>query len=245
MKYNTYQEYKEIQSMMDVISTEKLSQASHNGFHTVLRHHDRVSSISGDIVECGVWKGAFSIFLSKLFPTRTIWVCDSFDGFQDPGKSKYLQYDREFFTPTNGQDFVRVGLSDVMTNFNRFGFQGDIYNGRIQFLKGWVKDTLPACVIDKIALLRIDVDAYSATREVLDYLYPKVVPGGMIIFDDSQLLQAVEAMKDYYESINTPLKLYHPDNDSILLDTATKQPDWSPDYKINYQYPACCYTIKE
>ncbi len=245
MKYNTYQDYINIQSMFNIISNEKLSQASHNGFQTVIRHHEKIESIQGDIVECGVWKGAFSIFLSKIFPERNIWACDSFDGFQDPGKSKYPQYDREFFTPTNGQDFVRVCLADVIANFNRFGFSGDIYNGRIQFLKGWVKDTLPNCKIEKISLLRIDVDAYSATREVLDYLYPKVVSGGMIIFDDSQLFQSIEAIKDYYESIKAPLKLYHPDNDTILLDTKTKQPDWSPDLKMNYQYPAYCYTFKE
>jgi hypothetical protein len=245
MKFSTYQEYKNVQSLLDIITSEKLSQASHNGFHTVLRHHDRINSVEGDIIECGVWKGAFSIFLSKIFQTKNVWVCDSFDGFQDPGKSKYPQYDREFFTPNNGQDFVRVCLADVMANFNRFGLAGDVYNGRIQFLKGWVKDTLPNCQIDKISLLRVDVDAYSATREVLDYLYPKVVPGGMIIFDDSQLFQAVEAAKDYFESINTTFKLYHPDNDSVLLDTKIKQPDWAPDYKVNYQYPACCYTIKE
>ena len=51
--------------------------------------------------------------------------------------------------------------------------------------------------IDKIALLRIDVDGYSPTRVVLDNLYDKVVTGGMIIFDDLCLVEAAEAIEDW------------------------------------------------
>lgn len=36
----------------------------------------------------------------------------------------------------------------------------------------------------KISLLHIDVDVYKPTIVILDYLFDRVVPGGLIIFDD-------------------------------------------------------------
>ena len=52
--------------------------------------------------------------------------------------------------------------------------------------KGWVENTLPSIVkeVDKISILRIDVDWYEPTLQVLEYLYDKVIPGGVIICDD-------------------------------------------------------------
>ncbi|NGX48353.1 MAG: hypothetical protein K1000chlam3_01744, partial [Chlamydiae bacterium] len=72
-------------------------------------------------------------------------------------------------------------------------------NHGVEFLPGWVNDTTdPAsCPIEKIALLRIDVDAYSAALVVLENLYDKVVPGGFIIFDDSGLYEAQAAIEEF------------------------------------------------
>ena len=243
--YNTFQEYRTLDDLINsLMLVDKLSQVPGGCYHTTIRHLDRLHALDGDIVECGVWKGGFCIFLSHIFPDSKIWVCDSFDGFQDPGKSKYAGYTNEFFTPWNGQDWVRISLDKVKYNFECYGLSDSMANSRIKFVKGWVKDSLPTSGIEKISLLRIDVDAYSATREVLDALYPKVVTGGMIIFDDTNIFQSVDAIKDYYRDNNIPLKLYHPENDSLLLNMETKSPDWSPIHE-NYQYPTGCYTIKQ
>lgn len=245
LTYNNFNEYRLIEILINSIQHDKLSQVPKECFHTVIRHLDKLHPITGDIIECGVWKGGFSIFLSHLFLNKKIWVCDSFEGFQPPEKSKYPKYKNEIFTPDNGQDWVKVSLEDVRLNFEVYRLSEAIKTERIKFLKGFVKDTLPICEkIEKIALLRIDVDSYSATREVLDSLYPKVVSGGMIIFDDSCLYQTLDAIKDYFQSNNIPLKLYHPENDAIIVNTQTKSPDWGPHITQNFQYPIGCYTIK-
>jgi O-methyltransferase len=80
-------------------------------------------------------------------------------------------------------------------------------------LKGFVKDTLPTSGIEKISLLRVDVDAYSATLEVLDELYDKVVPGGYIVFDDANLKESFEAIKFFLTRENLPLELINPYTD--------------------------------
>ena len=54
----------------------------------------------------------------------------------------------------------------------------------VQFAKGLFQDTLPSSRIARIALLHIDGDWYESVRTSLEYLYDKVVPGGIIQFDD-------------------------------------------------------------
>jgi hypothetical protein len=39
-------------------------------FETVIRKYHRIASLEGDIVECGVLKGGYSIFLSHLFNNK-------------------------------------------------------------------------------------------------------------------------------------------------------------------------------
>ena len=37
---------------------------------------------------------------------------------------------------------------------------------------------------DSVAVLRLDTDWYESTRQELEHLYPRLVPGGVLIVDD-------------------------------------------------------------
>jgi hypothetical protein len=183
-------------------------------FEMPLRHFDKISNINGDVVECGVWRGGYSIFLSHLFSDKNIWVCDSFEGFQPLDNAKY-DFKEERHTPqfTHGAcGPLGISLEEVKQNFKIYGLENQ---ERIKFLKGFVKDSLPTSGIKKIALLRVDVDAYSATLEVLDELYSKVQSGGFIIFDDANLIESAEAIKFFLTREGLPLELHHPYTDEI------------------------------
>lgn len=183
-------------------------------FEMPLRHFTNINKINGDIVECGVWRGGYSIFLSHLFSDKNIWVCDSFEGFQPLNNAKY-DFAKERHTPEFSHGAcgpLGISLEEVKNNFKIYGLEND---SRIKYLKGFVKDTLPTSGIEKISLLRVDVDAYSATLEVLDELYNKVQPGGYIIFDDANLIESLEAIKFFMKRENLPLELINPYTDQV------------------------------
>jgi hypothetical protein len=183
-------------------------------FEMPLRHFTNINKIDGDIVECGVWRGGYSIFLSHLFSDKNIWVCDSFEGFQPLNNAKY-DFAKERHTPEVSHGAcgpLGISLEEVKNNFKTYGLEND---PRIKYLKGFVKDTLPTSGIEKISLLRVDVDAYSATLEVLDELYNKVQPGGYIIFDDANLIESLEAIKFFMKRENLPLELINPYTDQV------------------------------
>lgn len=205
-------------------------------FETVLRHFDKISNIKGDIVECGCWRGGFSIFMSHVFQNKNIWVSDSFEGFQPLEQAKY-QYDKERHIPSYTMSpFGPLGISleEVKFHFKNYGLEND---SRINYLKGFVKDTLPKANINSISLLRIDVDAYSATLEVLEELYDKVENKGYIIFDDSSLYESLDAIKYFFEHKNIP---------PVLMDPITDKPlnIYSSHAPSNSGLPAGCYIVK-
>jgi hypothetical protein len=65
-------------------------------------------------------------------------------------------------------------------------------------------------------LLRIDVDGYSPTLEVLTELYDKVETGGYIIFDDLCLYESKDAVYDFFLERNLPLEVIDPITDNIV-----------------------------
>lgn len=198
-------------------------------FDMILKHKTNISKLSGDIIECGVWRGGFSIFLAKTFPKKKIWVSDSFQGFQ-PLKTAIFSYNGERHQPNYD---LTVSLDTVKENFKQY----EIPETRVEFLPGFVKDTLPNCDISKISVLRIDVDAFSATLEVLTELYDKVVPGGYIIFDDSCLYETVDAIKTFFKERNIDPYIKHPiTDDSLYVDINSPSKDG--------MFPSGCYIIK-
>jgi O-methyltransferase len=203
------------QNLIKQILDSKTSMVLPELFQMPIRHFDQINSLEGDIVECGVWRGGYSIFLSKLFPNKDIWVCDSYEGCQDPSKGNY-QYAGE----RHHLGMYAVSLEEVQDNFKSFDALDE---PRVKFLKGWVKDTLPTANIDKISILRIDVDSYSATLEVLDELYDKVVEGGYIIFDDFCLPESFNALRFFLKRENLLPYIYHPVTDTLkTIDEAEK-----------------------
>jgi hypothetical protein len=151
--------------------------------------------VPGDLMECGVWRGGACILMKGMLDDRRIkdrkvWVADSFEGLPEP----HLDTDEGLDMTKEALPDVAVGLDLVKANFERFG----LLDERVEFLRGWFKDTLPTAPVERLALLRLDGDLYSSTMDILQNLYDKVSPGGFVIVDDyGALAQCARAVNDF------------------------------------------------
>ena len=168
----------------------------------------QIGSLEGDIVECGVWRGIMVTYMATVFTNRTIWAFDSFIGC--PIDKSQVKYENTY--ATMGAQWSGLYAADESYLLKNLDLYNVINKDRVKIVKGWFKDTLKpdVCSIDKIAILRVDGDLYSSTMEVLDYLYPKVISGGFVIFDDFCIPASRQATMDYFAKIQQSPQFYNP-----------------------------------
>ena len=71
---------------------------------------------------------------------------------------------------------------------------------RVILHKGMVEMTIPNQAPDKIAILRLDTDWYESTKHELQYLWPRLSSGGLLIIDDyGHFTGARDAVDEFFE----------------------------------------------
>jgi hypothetical protein len=145
--------------------------------------------IPGDIVECGCFFGGVGNFMALmrdyLKMRKTIYLFDSFEGFPD-GEEDIMRG-----RVAKAHRFANI-LDDVKDNFRQ-----TIPHARdIEFIEGFVENTLPRYVEHDWCLLRLDTDFYKSTRVELENLYPRLARGGVVIIDDYGFFEGARRATD-------------------------------------------------
>ncbi len=165
-----------------------------------------VREIPGAVVECGVWRGGGLAMMgaacADVGTPRDFWAFDSFAGLPPPGDN-----DTE---SEHGSYFEGLNLGDpamVREIWHRLGLPPE----RLRIMPGWFEDTVPSAPVGQIALLHADGDWYDSVMVVLDALYDKVAPGGVIVVDDYHYWEGSRrAVNDFLNMRDLPQScLYH------------------------------------
>jgi hypothetical protein len=174
------------------------------------------AQIPGDFVECGVWRGgsmmcAALTLLQAGDTSRRLYLYDTFTGMVPPdavdidfsGGSANDQLSAERRTE-DSRIWAYAPLETVRRNMASTGYPEDQFN----YVCGPVERTIPATLPKSIALLRLDTDWYTSTRHELDYLFPRLVKGGVLIIDDYGHWQgARRAVEEYFAVSDTKVLL--------------------------------------
>ncbi len=154
----------------------------------------KIESVPGWIVECGIYRGFTLFALAKFLEifcmgdkTRRVLGFDNFTGFTDLHKEDGPE-DRGVTRckgGTNPHDF-RDDFWKLLELNNQDAFAP--WAKRITVIEGNVQDTVPQYCKDnpglRISFLHLDIDIYEPVSVCLEYLYPRVVPGGIIVLDE-------------------------------------------------------------
>jgi len=145
----------------------------HWNLTTVLCAAQQAKDLPGDFVELGVYKGHTTKFLADYLDFATWpkrwWLYDTFEGVpadqMDAGRSI-----------TAGSYGVAFSFEEVRDRFAPYG--------NITVTKGRVPEIFAETSPDVVAFIHIDLNNATAELGALDALYPRLVPGGVIVFDD-------------------------------------------------------------
>lgn len=146
------------------------------------------SNISGDFVECGVWKGGSAMVIAMTLKNlritnRNIILYDTFEGMSEPTSKDYSIKTKESAKKIwlrKNKTWISVSQQEVEKNMNSTKYP----RNNIKYIKGKVEDTIPNTIPKKIALLRCDTDFYKSTKHELEHLFPILTINGVLIIDD-------------------------------------------------------------
>ena len=170
--------------------------------------YERIKDVPGDLVECGVGRGQ-SLFMLAYFlrerpyQPRMLWGFDSFQGFPAPTT--------EDASPRKARAGEwSVSQQEVLTLLQESGIESEALERSIRLVPGFFNESLAQFPKRPIALLHIDADLYQSYRDALSALFPYVVPGGLVLFDEYRTVNrpgATKAIDDYFA--NTPHHLHY------------------------------------
>ena len=130
----------------------------------------------GAIIEVGVWRGGTGALIARKAQLCGIgdplYLCDTFRGVVKAGPLDPHYRGGEHADTSVGQ--VETLLQDVGANLNA-----------VRIMQG----VFPEEVADRITDLRfrlchVDVDVYRSAKDIMNWLWERVVPGGIVVFDD-------------------------------------------------------------
>ena len=166
-----------------------------------------VVQIPGDIVECGVFKGS-GIYtfakLQKLFMPHNEKKIVGFDFFETNRQMAFAKKkDKEVLDEHADNWASRETILARLAGM-------DIHN--VELVAGNVVETTRLYAKKnlgfRISLLYVDVDNYEGTLAILKNLFPLVVPGGLVVFDEYALRGYGEsdAVDEYFKGQHVELK---------------------------------------
>lgn len=157
-------------------------------FAKIISHYElfkRIKHLSGEIVECGVFKGnsliRFASFRDLCLNPHSHKVIgfDTFGKFPETGIEGDKKLRSEYLAEAGEQSISKEQLFRVFANKGIKNYE---------LIEGDVRKTIPEYLKEhpelKIALLNLDIDMYEPAVVILKYLWERIVNGGILILDD-------------------------------------------------------------
>lgn len=188
--------YKSFNDLIFSTDTKLLGKLLHR-----FEHFMNIKDLPGDIVELGVFKGSgmatFTKFIDIYAPNSNKKVVgfDIFDTFEaDKVLDKDSDLDKETMEIVyNRVDTNELSLESVKSRLEGAGISDDKY----QLVKGDVETSILKFLDEnpgfRISMLYIDVDLDRPTYYGLKHLWDRILPGGVILFDEYEYHKFTES----------------------------------------------------
>jgi O-methyltransferase len=151
-----------------------------NTFVDVWRCHElwsilgELREVPGAILEVGVWRGGTGALIAAraagLGLEDTVYLCDTWTGVAKTGEVDIYYRDGKHDDASQAiveRLVTRMGLSNV------------------ELLQGVFPEDTGERISDRnVRLCHCDVDVYESAKGVLEWVWPRLAPGGVVVFDD-------------------------------------------------------------
>jgi len=131
--------------------------------------HTLARGVAGELAELGVWRGQSARVLRGMAPGRMLYLFDTFTGFpKDQVPEGDSRRDRNLFADTSLEEVKAfVGTDQVV------------------YVPGVFPETVSAVpAATRFCFVHIDCDLGAPAKSGLEFFYPRVNPGGLMVLHD-------------------------------------------------------------
>jgi O-methyltransferase len=176
-------------ALLDFIFELKYKRCSHllmtfREMINIFRMIKKTENLNGDIAEVGVFRGGSAAIMAHFKGNRHLHLFDTFEGLPDVNKDKDLLAKGEMSNAP--EQLVR----DLLKDYQNWHIYKGIFPGTSEPIKNKV-----------FSFVHLDVDLYEGTLFSLQFFYPRMQKGGIILVHDySDLLTpgVKDALKEFF-----------------------------------------------
>ena len=125
-----------------------------------------VSKIPGDMAEVGAFRGGSGKLLAWVAPQRILHLFDTFEGLPEPGEKDSKAFRRGQYRASEAD------LREYLAGCN------------VRVYRGLFPGTASAIADQSFAFVHLDADLYQSIKDSLEFFYPRMEKGGIILVHD-------------------------------------------------------------
>ena len=152
---------------------------------------EEVENVPGDLAEVGVAEGGSAAVICEAKKEKTVHLFDTFEGLPELGEEDRAS------SFTKGQYFAEY--LKIKKFFKQYS--------NVYVYKGVFPDSGEPIKDRKFSFVHLDADLYKSTYESIQFFWPRMTPGGILISHDYQTEPGVKkAFTDFFgeTEIKTP-----------------------------------------
>ena len=164
---------------------------------------ERVSKVPGAVAELGVYKGDTAWQINKFFPDRHFYLFDTFEGFTEEDVVTERAY---AMSRAEAGDFSDTSVAEVLERMT--------HPEMCSLRKGHFPETSAGLAHVQFAFVSLDPDLYEPAFAGMEFFYPRMNEGGVILvhdYNNTQYRGVRQAVKEYEKKLvdegGMPLKL--------------------------------------
>ena len=138
--------------------------------------------VAGDFAEVGVCRGGTAKVICEAKQNKTLHLFDTFAGLPE---TEAIDHEVNFRS-----EMFAASLAEVKKQLAKYK--------NVRFYKGIFPQTSTPARNKKFAFVHLDVDLYRGTKDCLQFFYPRMSRGGMIVSHDYDMRGVKKAFDEFF-----------------------------------------------
>lgn len=144
---------------------------------------ERTQAVPGDIAECGVFRGEtflpMGLYLKQHAVPKQLFGFDSFQGFGEAAVASESSLGGTPHPDKAVGAFADASYDELIAKMRRLGLAESA-----AVVPGYFRDSLKAAEARRFSFVHLDCDLYQSYKDCLEFFYPRLNPGGVILLDE-------------------------------------------------------------